>query len=71
MNQDEDTTIQKLAPGIWHGRVIRHEHNEVPGQIILIEDREYFFPENNPSIFFREGSWVRVIVDDRGIRNLS
>ena len=42
MNQDEDTTIQKLATGTWHGRVIRHEHNEVPGQIILIEDREYF-----------------------------
>ena len=42
MNQDEDTTIQKLTPGIWHGRVIRHEHNEVSGQIILIEDREYF-----------------------------
>ena len=54
MNQDEDTTIQKLAPGTWHGRVIRHEHNEVPGQIILIEDREYFFPENNPSIFFNK-----------------
>jgi len=65
MNQDEDTTIQKLTPGTWHGRVIRHEHNEVPGQIILIEDREYFFPENNPSIFFREGSWVQVIVDDQ------
>ena len=44
MNQDEDTTIQKLAPGIWHGRVIRHEYNEVPGQVILIEDQEYFFP---------------------------
>ena len=51
MNQDEDTTIQKLTPGIWHGRVIRHEHNEVLGQILLIEDREYFLPENNPSIF--------------------
>ena len=70
MNQDEDTTIQKLTPGIWHGRVIRHEHNEVPGQIILIEDREYFFPENNPSIFFREGSWVQVIVDDQGYQEL-
>ena len=33
MNQDEDTTIQKLTPGIWHGRVIRHEHNEVPGPV--------------------------------------
>ena len=52
MNQDEDTTIQKLITGIWYGRVIRHEHNEVPGQIILIEDREYFFPGKNPSIFF-------------------
>ena len=44
MNQDEDTTLQKLTPGTWHGRVIRHEYNEVSGQIILIEDREYFFP---------------------------
>ena len=45
MNQDEDKTIQKkLTPGTCHGRVIRHEHNEVSGQIILIEDREYFFP---------------------------
>jgi Truncated, possibly inactive, lysyl-tRNA synthetase (class II) len=70
MNQDEDTTIQKLAPGTWHGRVIRHEHNEVPGQILLIEDREYFFPENNPSIFFRQGSWVQVIVDDQGNQKL-
>ncbi len=70
MNQDEDTTIQKLTPGIWHGRVIRHEHNEVSGQIILIEDWEYFFPENNPSIFFREGSWVQVIVDDQGNQEL-
>ena len=59
MNQDEDTTIQKLTPGIWHGRVIRHEHNEVPGQIILIEDREYFFPENNPSIFFSKKNWLK------------
>ena len=70
MNQDEDTTIQKLTPGTWHGRVIRHEHNEVPGKILLIEDREYFFPENNPSIFFREGSWVQVIVDDQGNQEL-
>ena len=54
MNQDEDTTIQKLTPGTWHGRVIRNEHNEVPGQIILIEDREYFFQENNPSFFFKQ-----------------
>ena len=70
MNQDEDTTIQKLIPGIWYGRVIRHEHNEVPGQIILIEDREYFFPEDNSSIIFREGSWVQVIVDDQGNQEL-
>ena len=70
MNQDEDTTIQKLTPGTWHGRVIRLEHNEVPGQIILIEDREYFFPGNNPSIFFRQGSWVQVIIDDQGNQKL-
>ena len=51
MNQDEDTAIQKLGLGTWHGRVIRHEYTEVPGQIILIEDREYFSQETIPVFF--------------------
>ena len=61
---------KKLTPGTWHGRVIRHENNEFPGQIILIEDREYFFPGNNPRFFFREGSLVQVIVYDQGNQEL-
>ena len=56
MNQDLETSFEKLETGTWYARVIRHGKDDIPGHTLLIEDREYFFPEDDPSLFFKEGS---------------
>ena len=52
MNQDLETSFEKLETGTWYARVIRHETDDIPGLTLLIEDREYFFPEDDRSLFF-------------------
>jgi len=66
MNQDLETSFEKLETGTWYARVIRHETDDIPGQTLLIEDREYFFAEDDPSLLFKEGSWIRVIINEQG-----
>jgi elongation factor P--(R)-beta-lysine ligase len=70
MNLNYEDSLENLAAGTWYARIIRNDLDDRPGQILLIEDREYFFPASEPDILLKEGSWVKLVIDECGNKDL-
>ena len=70
MNPNLHNSIENLSAGTWYALVIRHDFDDKSGQVLLIEDREYFIPVINPDLLQKEGSWVKLVIDERGNADL-